>query len=132
VIDNLQAAKRLYQAFDNQDAEHLLAALTPDFRGVVSDGMPERLGGTYNGAQNMLRDCWARVFALVDVRPIPDEYLSSGEDRMVVIGRYTGTARATGKPLSAAFAHILRFGDRRVSELVQITDTARWQQALHH
>jgi ketosteroid isomerase-like protein len=92
--------------------------------------MPEHLGGTYNGAQNMLRDCWARIFALVDVRPIPDECLPLGEDRMVVTGSYTATVRATGKSLSAAFAHFLRFADARVSELVQITDTARWQEAL--
>lgn len=93
--------------------------------------MPEHLGGTYNGAQNMSHDRWARVFAPVDVRLIPDQYLPSGEDRMVVTGRCTGTARVTDKPLSAAFPHIRRFGDGRVSELVQITDTAGRQQALH-
>lgn len=39
----------------------------------------------------MFRDCWARVFALLDVRPVPAEYLPVAEDRMVVLGRYEGT-----------------------------------------
>ena len=128
--DNLNAARRLYDAFGAQDARALLAALAPGFRGVVSDGMPEGLGGSYDGPQAMLRDCWARVFAVLDVRPVPDEYLPAGGDRVVVIGRYLGTARASGRPLSAAFAHILRFADGLVTELVQITDTERWHEAL--
>jgi ketosteroid isomerase-like protein len=128
--DKLQAAQRLYEAFAAHDARALLAVLIPGFRGVVSEGMPDGLGGTYDGAEAMLRECWARVFALLDLRPVPAEYLPVADDRMVVLGRYEGTARATGRPLSAAFAHVLRFADGRVCELVQITDTARWRDAL--
>jgi len=47
--------------------------LTPNFRGVVAEGIPAGLGGTYHGAQTMLRQCWARVFALVDLRTVPAE-----------------------------------------------------------
>ena len=49
---------------------------------------------------------------------------------MVVLGRYEGTARGTGRPLSAAFARVLRIADGRVCKLVQITHTARWNDAL--
>jgi uncharacterized protein len=61
--DKSQAARRLYDAFGSHDAQALLAALAPGFRGVVSDGMPEGLGGSYDSPQAMLRGCWARVFA---------------------------------------------------------------------
>ena len=97
---NLRAARRLYEAFESQDARALVAGLAPGFRGIVSDGMPEGLGGSYDGTEAMLRDCWARVFALVDVRPVPDEYLSAGAERVVILGRYLGIARATNRPLS--------------------------------
>jgi ketosteroid isomerase-like protein len=127
---NLQAALRLYAAMQAQDAGALLDALTPGFRGVVADGMPGELGGTYDGAETMLRECWARVFALLDVRPVAAEYLPVSADRVIVLGHYEGTARSTGRTLSAAFAHILRIADGRVSELTQITDTARWRDAL--
>lgn len=127
---NLQAARRLYAALRAQDPGAVLSALTRQFRGVVSDGMPAGLGGTYEGAETMLRDCWARVFAMLDLRPVPAEYLPISADRMIVLGHYEGTARSTGRHLSAAFAHILRFADGRVSELVQVTDTARWLDAL--
>ncbi len=128
--DNMRTARRLYDAFNSQDAGALLAVLAPRFRGVVSDGMPDALGGSYDGPEVMLHDCWARAFALLDVRPVPDEYLPVRTDRIVVVGRYLGIARSSGRPLCAAFAHILRFANGLITELVQITDTQRWHEAL--
>jgi uncharacterized protein len=127
---NLIPAQRLYGAFEAHDGQALLDALTPDFRGVVSAGMPRGLGGEYAGREHMLSECWAQVFAALDTCPVAHEYLPVGADRMVVLGRYVGHARATGRPLDAAFAHVLRFEGGRVSELIQITDTARWHDAL--
>lgn len=124
------AAARLYAAFAKHDAPALLAALTPNFRGVVTDGMPLNLGGTYDGPEAMLSAVWGAVDAYLDVTPVPEEYLDVGGGRVVVVGRYRGTARATGAELDAAFAHLLRIEDDRVAELVQITDTARWHTAL--
>lgn len=128
--DRLQTAQRLYGAFAAHDATALLAVLAPGFCGIVCEGMPDGLGGAYDTAEAMLRQCWARVFALADVRPIPAEYLPVPDDRIIVLGRYEGTARATGRSLSAAFAHVLRFADNKVCELIQITDTAHWHDAL--
>lgn len=56
--------------------------------------------------------------------PVP-----SGGDRVTAVGTYRGTARATGEPVEAAFAHILTIRDGRISELRQITDTVRWTPA---
>lgn len=123
-------ATDLYEAFAAHDAKAMRALLTPGFRGVVTDGMPRGLGGVYEGPEAMFRDCWGPVFKLVDVHPVPLEYLPVADDRMVVLGRYEGTARGTGRPLNAAFAHVLRFADGRVCEIVQITDSARWHDAI--
>jgi hypothetical protein len=91
-------AARLYESFAAHDGRALRALLTPGFRGVVAEGMPHGFGGVYEGAETMLRDCWGPVFALVDLRPRPTEYLPVADDRMVVLGRYEGTARGTGSP----------------------------------
>lgn len=123
-------AERLYEAFANDDADALLATLTPDFHGVVSAGMPLGVGGSYDTAVAMLDTVWGPVGAELDVTPVPDEYLYAADDRVVVIGRYRGTVRATGAPIDAAFVHVLRIEDDHVSELIQITDTARWHDAL--
>jgi ketosteroid isomerase-like protein len=42
----------------------------------------------------------------------------------------TSARRAqTGRPLDAAFAHVLSIRNGRVASLVQITDTQRWHEA---
>lgn len=128
--DDLLVARRLYEAMAARDPAAILATLSPAFRGVVAAGMPGGVGGEHHGAEQMLIGCWAKVFDLFDVTPVPDELLPAGPGRMVVTGRYTGSARGTGRPLDAAFAHLLRFEAGVVTELVQITDTARWHEPL--
>jgi len=123
---NIDAAGRLYDAFAAHDAGALLAALHPSFAGVVSAGMPLGVGGRHEGSEAMLAEVWAPVFTVYDVVPEADELLLSGSERVVAVGAYRGTVRATGAPVDAAFAHVLRIDRGRVRELVQITDTASW------
>jgi 2-(1,2-epoxy-1,2-dihydrophenyl)acetyl-CoA isomerase len=128
--ENLEIAHRVYEAIHAHDAKAAIALMAPSFRGVASDGMPDSLGGTYEGPKSMLHDCWGRVYARFDARPEPEEFIPVAPDRVIVIGRYLGTGRASGRPLSAAFVHVMRFADGHVTELIQITDTGRWRDAL--
>jgi uncharacterized protein len=92
--------------------------------------MPNGWGGVYEGGETTLREVWGPVFAVLDTCPVPDEYIRADDGRIVVVGHYVGKARATGRPHDAAFVHILSFADGAIIELVQVTDTARWHDAL--
>lgn len=125
--DDAQAiAEKLYDALNGHDPRGILEALRPDFVGFVSAGMPCGVGGRHDGAEAMLRDCWGVVFGAFDIALEVEERLSVGADRVVFCGRYVGTERATGRPVDAAFAHIVRVEAGRIVELRQVTDTARW------
>ncbi|GIH77037.1 nuclear transport factor 2 family protein [Planobispora longispora] len=126
----MNAVERLYKGFAASDPEEIAAALHPDFVGVVSAGMPLGVGGTHQGVEAIFRDCWGVVFRKLDTCPRPEEELWIGPDRVVVLGHYRGAARETGRPHEAAFAHDLHLRDGLVVKLVQITDTARWAEAL--
>lgn len=127
---NLQVAERFYAALAATDTRTLVELLDPQFQGEMTAGLPEGWGGTYHGVRDMLECCWRPVYARLGSRPVPDEYLPSGPDRLVVLGRYQGRAHTTGRPFEAAFAHVLRFADGRICELIQVTDSARWHEAL--
>ncbi|MEW9527317.1 nuclear transport factor 2 family protein [Microbispora sp. NPDC049125] len=116
--------------FAAQDPGELLAVLHPEFVGRVSPGMPLDVGRVHHGPQAMLRDCWAVIFKELDTFPAAEEFVWSGPDRVIALGRYRGTARRTGRPHDAVFAHDLRLRDGLVVELTQVTDTARWHDAL--
>jgi ketosteroid isomerase-like protein len=59
----------------------------------------------------------------------PDEYLDAGE-RVVVLGRMLGRARATGTEFEARFAHVWDFQDGVVATFDSIVDSATVVAAL--
>ncbi len=129
-LGNLRIAERFYRALATSDTRTLLELLDPQLHAEITAGLPHGWGGVYSGSRDMLDRCWRPIFTQLAVRPVPREYLPCDEDRVVVLGRYHGHSRATGRQLDAAFAHVLRLRDQRIYELVQITDSARWHDAL--
>ena len=119
----------LYAALREVDVEALVAVLHPEFRGRVTEGLPFGIGGTAEGPREMLRDVWGRAFAHYALHPEPDEVLALADGRVLVLGWYLGSARATDRPVRARFAHVVRVRDGLVDELEQITDSAAWRAA---
>lgn len=125
-----ELVQRVYAALLAGDRETLGELLDPDFEGVLADGMPLALGGRRRGAQAMQREGWWAIGRAFEVRAEPEEWIPCEDGRLLVLGRYRGRARATGGPLDAAFAHLWTARAGRLVALWQLTDTARWAQAL--
>ncbi len=53
-----------------------------------------------------------------------------GGNRIVSLGRYSGTNKATGKAFDADFAHVWTVGDGKVTQFYQYVDSAIVQDAL--
>jgi ketosteroid isomerase-like protein len=127
MTDELEMARRFYSALHARDVTDLLALLHQDFRGHVTEGLPAGLGGTYEGPEAMLRDCWARAAQIFQARPEPEQFFVSDGGWVIVRGRYVG---ASGNGLDAAFAHFLHLRERALAELWQVTESRRWEQAI--
>ncbi|MEU7897974.1 nuclear transport factor 2 family protein [Nonomuraea sp. NPDC049152] len=119
----------LYEAFAVHDPAAMAATLHPDLVLRVSEGMPLGVGGEHHGPQGALGGCWSVIFRAYDTFPVPAEQVWSGDDRVVVLGHYRGTSRATGQDFEAAFAHDLKLKDGLIADFTQITDTAQWPPA---
>jgi uncharacterized protein len=59
----------------------------------------------------------------------PHDFLDAGE-HVVVIGRYRGRAKRTGKPLDVPFVHVWTYRDGKAIRFRQFLDTAGWVEAL--
>ena len=123
-------ARHLYDALAAGDAGALRELLHPSFTGHTTEGLPLGLGGDYDSPEAMTGDFWWAIGRHYRARAEPGQFLPLADGGLLVLGRYTGTARATGSTFAAAFAHVLRFTDGRISELAQYTDSARWAGAL--
>ncbi|TDC99509.1 enoyl-CoA hydratase [Saccharopolyspora terrae] len=132
LVDRVAAeglAKELYRALATGDRTSLDRLLHPGFEGHTTEGLPLDLGGDYRGPDDMRREFWGRIAKSFIARAEPAEFGFLDDGRLLVRGRYTGTAHTSGAPLDAEFIHLLSFDDGRVRELVQLTDSGRWNEA---
>jgi ketosteroid isomerase-like protein len=58
----------------------------------------------------------------------PENYVDGG-DKVVSVGRYTGSINATGKKFDAQYAHYWEFKDGKVVRMQQYTDTGQFEKA---
>jgi ketosteroid isomerase-like protein len=126
---SVQAVRSSYEAFGRGDLDGALAMMDDEIEWHQAQGLPH--GGLYRG----LAAVRAAVFDPLDeewwenFRADPDEVIGLGDD-VVVLGRYTARAKATGEPLDVPFAHVWRFREGRAVRFHQFTDTRGWVDAL--
>ena len=125
--EDLSAVRDAYDAFDRHDLDGLLGLLSHDVVWHAPETLP--WGGTRHG-----RDGVTTYFELLDEHVEggwgdPDEYLDAGE-RVVVLGRLRGRARATGGEFEARFVHVWDFQDGVAVNFDSIVDSAAILAAL--
>jgi ketosteroid isomerase-like protein len=126
---NHGSVRALYAALGAGDRNAVAAILHDDFVATFADGLSFGIGGTHHGLDAIDHGWWAiaRNFA---IRAEPREWVDCVDGRLLVLGRYTGRARATKLPVEAAYAHLFSERDGRLAALVQFTDTAAWRAAV--
>ncbi len=129
-VDQVAAVSELYAALAKGDGARIDELLHSDFVGTTTAGLPLGLGGTYRGARAMQDDFWWRIGASYRAEARPDEVRELEAGLVLVRGRYVGAGRQSGAPLDAAFVHVLRFEEGLIVALDQLTDSARWHNAL--
>jgi hypothetical protein len=120
---NVAIAKRLYAAFAARDADALAQVLSPDVTWIQNEGFPG--GGTHRGVEGVLHGVHDRIRATWEGwRTEVTEWIDAGAC-VVAIGTYRACHRATGRPMTAAFAHVLDLEGGCVVRFRQFTDTAQ-------
>lgn len=118
---NVDIVKGAYEAFGRGDVPAVLEALDKDVIWTDMEGFPT--GGTYVGAGAILNGVFLPLGTEWNsFQANPDEFLESG-DRVVALGHYEGTYKATGKGMRVPFAHVWTLRDGKVVKFVQYTDT---------
>jgi uncharacterized protein len=128
-MSNLEIVRRSYEAFERGDLDAVLADLDPEIEWHHAQGLPH--GGLYRGRDEVRRNVFEPLDAewWSEFSALPDEILDAG-DELVVLGRYRGTAKGTGKRLDVPFVHVWTLRDERATRFRQFLDTAGWIEAL--
>ena len=128
-MSNLAIVRRSYDAFARGDMDAVVADMADDIVWEQAQGLPH--GGTYNGLAAVRRavfdpldaDWWNEFSAE------PSEFVEADE-QVLVLGRYRGRAKATGRRLDVPFAHLWTLREGRAVRFRQFLDTAGWRTAL--
>lgn len=120
---NLDLIRGLYEAFAAGDVPGVLARMAPDIVWNEAENFPYADGNPYRGPEAILTGVFARLGGEWDgFAAVPAEFLDAG-DTIVVLGRYRGTYKATGRAFDADMAHVWRVRDGKAAEFRQYTDT---------
>ena len=127
-MSNLDLVKQVYQAFAEGDVPTVLGALSPEIDWTEAEGFP--YAGTYHGPRAVLEGVFMRLGSEWNgFAAIPDEFIDGG-DTVVVLGKYRGTYKKTGKSFQANFAHVWKMQDGKAGRFIQYVDTLLVHRAL--
>jgi hypothetical protein len=124
----VETVRALYAAFARRDRDGILALLHPQIVWVQNAGFPN--GGPHTGAVRVVDEVLARFRKeWSDWRADVRELLEAGR-AIVALGAYRGTHAATGRSMTAAFAHVYWVEAGRLTRFEQYTDTRMVAEAL--
>ena len=120
---NVALIRAIYDAFAAGDIPGVVGRMSPDMVWNEAENFPYADGNPYCGAEAILSGVFGRLGAEWDgFAAVPEEFLDAG-DTVVVLGRYRGTCKATGRSMDAQLAHVWRVADGKAAHFQQYTDT---------
>ncbi|MBO9874390.1 MULTISPECIES: nuclear transport factor 2 family protein [Xanthomonas] len=128
MTDNRELIRRTYEGSSEENGKQLLAVLSPDIEWTEAEGFP--YAGTYVGVDALMQGVFHRLATeWDDYQASVHTYLADGE-RVAAFGVYSGTYKATGKSMSAHFAHLYELRDGRIVRMQQYVDSAMVRRAI--
>ncbi|AYH47815.1 nuclear transport factor 2 family protein [Dickeya fangzhongdai] len=125
---NLDIIRATYEGTSEENGKQLLSVLAPDAVWIEAAGFP--YAGTYVGPQQIVDGVFHRLATEWEgYRAQVHTYLADG-DRVAAFGVYSGTYRATGKAMTATFAHLYQLRAGRIIRMEQYVDSAMVCQAM--
>lgn len=128
----------LYRALAARDHDAFHRLCAPDIEWIQTEGLPS--GGRYYSAAAVIEQVFERFRGeWDDWRFEVEECFEAGacfgaRDRVVVLGRYSGRYRRSGRSLSAATAHVFDLeregaGELKIRRFRQFADTKLFADA---
>ena len=127
--ENVALIQGIYDGFAAGDVGAVLGAMSPDIVWNEAENFPYADGNPYVGPQAIAEGVFARCLGEWDGFAVrPEEFLDAG-DTVVVLGRYGGSCKATGRPMNPQMAHVWRVADGKAVGFQQYVDTLQVARA---
>lgn len=128
---SVAVVQQVYDAFARGDMATFAALMAEDVHWLEAENYPYADGNPYRSADAIINGVFARVasdWSSFDV--VVETTEPVGENKVLVLGRYKGVARITGKSIDAQVAHLWEVSDARIGRFQQFADTLQVANAL--
>jgi ketosteroid isomerase-like protein len=127
--ENVAVIRAIYDAFAEGDMKAATALMSPAIVWNEAENFPYADENPYRGPEAVLNGVLARLGSeWENFAAVPQEFLAAG-DSVVVLGRYRGSYKATGKPINAQMAHVWHVEAGRAASFQQYVDTLQVARA---
>ena len=121
--NNLDLIRAIYEAFAAGDVPGIVSRMASDIVWNEAENFPYADGNPYQGPDAILGGVFARLGSEWEgFAAVPEEYFDAG-DTIIVLGRYRGTFRSTGRAMDAQMVHVWRVREGKAAAFQQYTDT---------
>jgi len=124
-MNNVELLKQGYADFAKGNVEAVLALFDPKIEWNESTGFPFIEGdGVFVGPAAVAENVFSQLPVHYSDFQIDVQEIFATEDRVVMVGYYKGTWKATGKQFKANATHVWNVKDGKLSRFFQAVDTA--------
>lgn len=124
-----QVTEEVFSAFGEGDVDRIMRSLHSDVR--IEFYGPETIpyAGFYSG-QDECRGFFETVLSSVDIHQFDPKDFICEDDKVVVTGHLTLTARSTGRTIDSDFVHVITVADEKWLLFRDFMNTANAQAAF--
>lgn len=126
-MSHVKMLRTVYDAFQTGDLATVTAPMCSDIRWEEPSSVPY---GSHIGPDAVVQEVFGPVLEHIDGFTVTPEEWIDGGDTVVVLGRYSGRGRSTGRELNTPMVHVWRFRDDKISGFRTHFDTHHWLEVL--
>ncbi len=124
-MTNVELVKQAYSNFAAGNVPAVLAMFEPTVEWHESKGMPFVTGdGVYTGAEAIVTNVIMPLPVSFDGFNINVKEIFGVDDKVVMVGYYEGTNKATGNSFKANATHVWTLREGKLAHFFQAVDTA--------
>ena len=124
-MTNVDVVKQAYSNFETGNVPAVLALFDPQIEWCECKGMPfVKDDGIYIGPEAIVTKVFMNLPVYFDGFNIAVNEIFGADDKVVMVGYYQGTNKATGHPFKANATHVWTLKDGKMTHFFQAVDTA--------
>lgn len=128
-MTNVELVGAFYNAIAKGDVPGVVGLLHSELEWTEAEGFPY-YSGTWRKPEEVIEKLLIPLMRDWDgFAAVAHDFIAEG-DRVVSLGTYSGTSKATSKPVRAPFAHVWRIADGKLKRFDMYTDTLLVDRAL--